>query len=50
MSTTKSSGYMKATAMLAALLITTVMFRSLVWFSGADGLPNPNDATVSHGG
>ena len=48
MSTTRSRGYMKATAMLAALLITTVMFRSLVWFSGADALPNPNATTSAH--
>jgi hypothetical protein len=47
MSTTKSRGYVKYTAMFASLLITTVMFRSLVWFSGANQLPNPNAVEVS---
>jgi hypothetical protein len=39
MSQSKSGGFVKLTAVLTGLLITVVIFRSLVFFSDADQLP-----------
>jgi hypothetical protein len=42
MSPSKSRGYVKVVAILASLVITTVVFRSAVLLSGANELPDPN--------
>jgi hypothetical protein len=38
MSLSKSRGYTRAVSLVASLAITTVLFRSVVWLSGAASL------------
>jgi hypothetical protein len=42
MSISRPRGYVKAAAIFASVLITAVLFRSVVLFSGADQFPGQN--------